>query len=125
MELAVYDHADPDMCTTRLHLTPDEGRTLAEMLGGSKVSEVAISVMQDIEGLAIDWLTVGDNSPVVNRSIGESMFRNQTGVSIVAVIRNARTIPSPEAEFVLSAGDVAVAVGTPAGIDEVRTTLLG
>jgi TrkA domain protein len=53
------------------------------------------------------------------------MIRTRNGVSIVAVIRNARTIPSPEAEFVLSAGDVAVAVGTPAGINEVRTTLLG
>jgi K+:H+ antiporter subunit KhtT len=33
-EIAVYDRADPDASTTVLHLTPDDTRTLAELLGG-------------------------------------------------------------------------------------------
>ena len=34
-EIAVYDRADPDACSTVLHLTPDDARTLADLLGGS------------------------------------------------------------------------------------------
>jgi TrkA domain protein len=31
-ELAVYDRADPDACTTVLHLSPDDTLTLVEVL---------------------------------------------------------------------------------------------
>jgi TrkA domain protein len=123
-ELAVYDDMDrPDSCSTVLHLTPDETRTLGEMLGGSTVNEVTSHVVHDIEGLAIDWLTVEPDSPFVSQSIGQGMFRTNTGVSIVAVIRQSETVPSPGPEFVFEAGDVAVAVGTPGGIDQVRELL--
>ena len=32
-EIAVYDRADPDACTTVLHLSRDETRTLRDLLG--------------------------------------------------------------------------------------------
>lgn len=35
-ELAVYDRVDPDACTTALHLSPDDTRTLAELLGADR-----------------------------------------------------------------------------------------
>ena len=35
-EIAVYDRADPDSCTTFLHLNPDDTRTLADLLGGAR-----------------------------------------------------------------------------------------
>ena len=122
-ELMVYDSEDPDVCTTVMHLTPAEARTLSEALGGSTVTEVSRVVEQRIEGLAIDWLEVGDGSPFVDRSIAEGMFRTETGVSVVAVIRGSETLAAPGPDFVFAAGDVAVVVGTPAGIDQVRTLL--
>lgn len=62
-EVAVYDRDDPDACTTLLHLTPDDTRTLAELLGATQVSEALAAVQQQrVEGLAIDWLTVPPGS---------------------------------------------------------------
>jgi TrkA domain protein len=123
-ELAIYDDPDrPDACSTVLHLTTDETRALGEMLGGSTVSEVTSHVVHDIEGLSIDWLTVEASSPFTGQSIGDGMFRTRSGVSIVAVLRGGETIPGPGPEFVFEAGDVAVAIGTLAGIDQVRELL--
>src|SRR5919108_6405018 len=64
-EIAVYDRADPDACSTVLHLNPDDTRTLAELLGASPVSEAVSAVQQRLEGLAIDWVTIPAGSPVV------------------------------------------------------------
>ncbi len=122
-ELIVYDAEDPDSCTTVMHLDIDETRALSELLGASRISELTTGVEQEIEGLSIDWLTLREDSPLVGRSIGAEMIRTRTGVSIVAVIRGAETHPAPEPGFVLAAGDVAVAVGTPPGLDDVRTML--
>ena len=122
-ELMVYDSDDPDICTTVMHLTPAEARTLSEALGGSTVTEVSRVVEQRIEGLAIDWIEVDEGSSFLDRSIADGMFRTRSGVSIVAVIRGTETVPAPGPDFVFTVGDVAVVVGTPAGIDQVRTLL--
>jgi TrkA domain protein len=68
-ELAVYDRQDPDRCTTMLHLSPDDTRTLAELLGATHVSESLAAAQQRIEGLAIDWITVPEGARVV-RGVG-------------------------------------------------------
>lgn len=122
-EVLIYDTGDPDICTTVMHLSREDTRTLAELLGATRVSQVTAAVQQAIEGLSIDWLRVADDSDFVGRTIAEGMIRTKTGVSIVAVVRNTETIPAPEAEFAFAGGDVAVAVGTPAGLDEVRSML--
>lgn len=122
-ELLVYDRDDPDVCNTVLHLTMSETRALSEMLGASSVSEVVTAVEQEIEGITIDWLTVDENSSFAGRTIGEGMFRTRTGVSIVAVVRNGQTVPAPDTDFIFAPADVVVAVGTPAGLEQVRSLL--
>lgn len=119
-ELLVYDGDDPDRCTTLLTMTEDEARTLGEILGVPPVSKIKAAIQHDIEGLAIDWLPVAEGSPFAGRTIGEGMLRSRTGVSIVAVVRGADTVPAPGADFEFAAGDVAVAGGTPEGIEQVR-----
>ncbi|MEO6987619.1 MAG: cation:proton antiporter regulatory subunit [Aquihabitans sp.] len=122
-EIMIYDEVDPDRCTSVLHLESNETQALSEMLGGSRISEVITGVEQEIEGLSIDWLNVPEGSPFVGKSIGAGMFRTKTGVSIVAVVRGSETFAAPGPDFVLSAGDVAVAVGTSPGIKDARTML--
>lgn len=122
-EVVVYDGEDPDACMTVMHLTVDDTRTMAELLGATRVSEVLSSVQQEIEGLSIDWLRVGGDSKFVGRTIADGSIRTATGVSIVAVIRDAETFPAPEPSFEFAAGDLAVAVGTTDGLDLVRSML--
>jgi TrkA domain protein len=122
-EVVRYDRDDPDSCTTILRLNPDDVRTVVEMLGGSRVSEAVSGVQQQIEGLAIDWLTVPSGSHAVGTSLGEGEFRSRTGASIVAVVRGESTVAAPGPDFRFEAGDVAVAVGTLDGLGQLRDLL--
>ena len=122
-EIAIYDRGDPDACSTVLHLSPGDTRTLAEVLGASPVSE-AVSAVQRLEGVAMDWITIPDASAMVGTSIAEGTLRTRTGSSIVAVVRGAETIAAPGPEHRFAAGDVAVAVGTPEGLSQLRDLLV-
>lgn len=123
-ELAIYDRRDPDACTAVLHLDEDDTRSLTDLLGGSQVREAVGAVQQEIEGLAIDWVSVVPGSPFVGATIAEGAFRTRTGASIVAVLREGTTVPAPGPEHRFEAGDVAVAVGTPEGLALLRNLLV-
>jgi len=123
-ELAIYDRADPDACHTVLHLSADDTRTLAELLGASHVSETVAAVQQRLEGLAIDWITIPRAAGIIGTTIAEGAFRTRTGTSIVAVVRDGTTIPAPGPEHRFEGGDVVVAVGTTDGLAQVRTLLV-
>lgn len=122
-ELVVYDREDPDRSTTVLHLSPDDTRALADLLGATQVSQALAAVQQRVEGLAIDWVSVPPGSPVVGSTIGEGAFRSRTGTSIVAVVRGEMTIAAPGPDHRFEAGDVAVVVGTVDGLAQLRQLL--
>ncbi len=122
-EILVYGIDDPDTCTTSLSLSSDDARTMNELLGGSKVTEVIGVVQHEIEGLAIEWVPVGDASSAVGSSIGDGAYRTRTGASIVAVVRRDQPVPAPGPEFVFEAADVVVAVGTNEGLAALRGLL--
>ncbi|HLF39916.1 MAG TPA: cation:proton antiporter regulatory subunit [Acidimicrobiia bacterium] len=122
-EIAIYDRVDPDACSSVLHLSADDTRTLAELLGASPVHEAVAAVQQQIEGLAIDWVTVPARSRFVGATIAEGAFRTRTGASIVAVVRGGTTIPAPGPDHGFEAGDVIVAVGTSDGLAQMRNLL--
>ncbi len=122
-EIAVYDRYDPDASSTVLHLSVADTRTLAEHLGTSQVSATVAAVQQQIEGLAIEWLTLAPTSRFVGATIADGEFRSRTGTSIVAIIRDGTSIPAPDPDEHLNAGDVLVVVGTPDGLAQVRSLL--
>ena len=124
-EIMVYDRDDPDACRTVLHLSEGDTRTLSELLGSSQVTEALAAVQQQVEGVAIDWVSVPRRSSIAVSTIGDGRFRTRTGVSIVAVVRGDTTIPAPGPELTLLGGDVAVAVGTPEGLGQFRELLRG
>jgi TrkA domain protein len=122
-EVAVYDRGDPDRCTTVLRLSRQDTTTLAELLGGSQVSEAVGAVQQQIEGLSIDWLRLAPGSGFVGATIADGQFRTRTGTSIVAIVRGDSTIPAPGPDQQFEAGDVVVAVGTADGLAQLRNLL--
>jgi TrkA domain protein len=121
-EIAIYDRADPDSCSTVLHLNPDDARTLGDILGGNPVSE-AVSAVQQLEGVAIDWIRLPTSSGQIGSTIGDGRLRTRTGTSVVAIVRQGTTIPAPGPDVVLDAGDVVVAAGTPEGLRALRDLL--
>jgi TrkA domain protein len=118
-ELYLPDPGDPDAFKRMLGLTDEDARTLAEILGGSRIAEELAEIQQRIEGLAIDWLPLREDSPYVGRTIGDARVRTRTGVSIVAVLREDQAFPAPEPDLELATGDYLVVVGTTRGIEEV------
>jgi TrkA domain protein len=121
-ELLIYDPDDPDSCRDVIALSEDDGHTLAELLGGSRVAE-ELDRLQQVEGLAIDWLPLSAESPFAGRTIGDTRARTRTGTSIVAVLRGDQAHPAPEPDFELRAGDTLLVVGTPRGIEDLAVLL--
>jgi TrkA domain protein len=117
-EIYLADPDDPDSFKRALRLSTEDARTMAEILGASRVASELAALQQTIEGLAIDWLPVRADSPYAQRPIGDARLRTRTGVSVVAVIRGEGAIPAPGPEVELNPGDYMVVVGTTRGIEE-------
>jgi len=56
--------------------------------------------------LDLNWLKITINSTLIGRSIGELEIRRQTGVSIVAVLRQDTLFPNPSPDFKFSEKDL-------------------
>lgn len=123
IDLVLYDRHDPDTASESVVLDEEDARTLAELLGSSRVVEELGKLRQSIEGLALDWLPIDDPSPFVGRTIGDTGARTRTGVSIVAVVRGDDAIPAPGPDQRLETGDTLVVVGTPRGIEDLVVIL--
>jgi TrkA domain protein len=118
-EIYLADAEDPDRFKRALRLSDEDARTLAELLGASRVAAELAALQQKIEGLAIDWLPVREDSPYAGRPIGAARVRTRTGVSVVAVLRGDQAIAAPGPEVEMEPGDYLVVVGTPRGIEQV------
>lgn len=123
-DLLVYDHDDPDSCALVLRLEDDDVRTLADILGGSQVTE-DLTRLQSIAGLTIDWIPVTGGSRCTGRRLADIGVYDDLGASIVAVVRGEETFASPGPEFTLHDGDTAVAVGTPQAVRRLFEVLRG
>lgn len=117
-ELYVSRKDDPDEFGRVLGLAPDDARTLAELLGATRVAQQLAELQQRIEGLVIDWLPVRADSPYADRTIGDARMRTRTGVSVVAIVRGEEAVPAPGPEEVLHSEDYLVVVGTARGVEE-------
>jgi CPA2 family monovalent cation:H+ antiporter-2 len=61
--------------------------------------------------LELNWVKMPEGSPLIGRSIEELQIRSTTGVSVVAVIRNADLYPNPEPGFIFRDGDLIGVLG--------------
>lgn len=122
-ELVLFKADDPDCVARAVDLKESDSRTLAEILGASRVAEHLTRLQQAVEGLVIDWLPVPGRSPFAGGTIGDTAARTRTGVSIVAVIRGDTAIPAPGPDQELRAGDTLVVVGTAEGVERLTEIL--
>lgn len=124
-DLVVYSVDDPDAASESVELTEEEGRVLAELLGGSRISERLAALPHEVEGLVIDWLQVAEESPLSGVTIREAEVRERTGASIVAIVRPGAPVPAPGPGDRLEPGDTVVVAGTPEAVNEVSRLLEG
>ena len=117
-EIYVSRADDPDEFKRVLGLSPDDARTLAELLGATRVAQQLADLQQRIEGLVIDWLPVRSDSVYAGQTIGDARIRTRTGVSVVAIVRGEDAVPAPGPEETLQGGDYLVVVGTAQGVEQ-------
>jgi TrkA domain protein len=121
-ELLLYDNEDPDAVRAVVHLDPEDSIVLADLLGATHVADPTAS-LQRLDGLAIDWLTVTERSPVAGMTLAEADLRSRTGANVVAIVHGGRTNPAPGPHDVLTVGAVVVSAGTPDAIDSLLVLL--
>lgn len=126
-DLLLYDTADPDAARESVRLTEGETAALAALLRlpAGRRDDAAPTAppagpgarSHRIGRFAVDWVPVPAGSFYAGRTIGTAGVRSITGVSIVAVVRQDTAFPSPGPDFLLEAGDTALVVGTPDGVE--------
>jgi TrkA domain protein len=116
-ELGLYDDDDPDSCRESLRISDDEAEALAELFSASLAVSRLTKLTEETDGLYTEKIALPPGSPFVDRTLGDTKTRTRTHVSVVAIIRDRRIIPSPTPDEMLREGDVIVTVGTRAGLD--------
>ncbi len=130
-DLVVYDVEDPDAAREAVALTAAESAALAALLGpgaggpGAEPRPTTGGRRHPLGRFAVAWVPVPPGSPYAGRSIATAGVRSITGVSIVAVLREDAAFPSPGPDFRLEAGDTALVVGTPDGVEALIELLEG
>lgn len=114
-DLVVYDDVDPDSCRANIELNGEESSVLVELLGGTKITERLQELHHEIEGLAIEWVTIPPGASQIGVSIGESEIRTTTGGLIVAVTRAGSATLGPGPDFAFAAGDLVLIIGSVDG----------
>ncbi|HEX7049801.1 MAG TPA: cation:proton antiporter regulatory subunit [Longimicrobiales bacterium] len=101
-----------------IRLEDEEARKLSAILGGAYFQPaVAGSVELLLEQLSIEWLRVAPDSRLAGATIGALEIRKRTGVSVIAVLREGRMVPSPQPDEEIRAGDTLVVAGSREQVD--------
>ena len=123
IELIVSKAEDPDACLASLQLTAEEAGTLANLLGAPQLVAQLIEEQRELPGISTKPMSIKPGSPYDGHTLGDAALRSRTGVSVVAVMRAGQVHPSPTPDFLFTAGDVLMVVGTPEGLEETARIL--
>ncbi len=113
-DLISFDDAEggADAAKVSLRLSEDEAHILAELLGGTRITE-SLSSLDQIPGLSIDWFKVDYEDYIAGQELGRLSDRGIFGLTVVAVVRGESANPAPAPDFKVFPGDTLVVAGTP------------
>jgi TrkA domain protein len=111
-EVYVYERHDDEEPRTVVRLDDDEARQLGAVLGGAYERPKIVDDLEMALGeLSIEWARVPDTSPAIGKTLADCAFRARTGITIIAILREAETISGAQPDDVIQAGDTLVTVG--------------
>jgi TrkA domain protein len=124
-EIAVYDRRDRDQARGMFRLSAEEADAVAEVLGAPRLTQRFADLSREVPGLQSARFPIAPDSPFAGRTLGDTRARTLTGCSIVALVRGPDVVPSPGPGDELRAGDVLVAIGSAAGLEQLARRLSG
>lgn len=102
------------------------GRRLAHLILSPTVVDFFDTVIKKgEESLNLEGIQVRRGAKVVGRSLAELKLREQTGASVLVVLRGNRVLPNPEPELALREGDQLLALGTTEQLDRLEALISG
>ncbi len=95
-------------------LTEEEARELGFLLAGALYQTIKADKMELIlKEVVMEWVRIEAGSNFINKSIADLQIRRTTGVSVIAIERKGRIIPSPDPyKEKIELGDILIVVGT-------------
>ncbi len=97
-----------------IELTDEEAKELGFLVAGATYQPVSAEKMEMIlQQVVMEWIKVEEGSNLANKTIAQLEIRKKTGVSIIAIEREGKVIPSPDPyKEKIEVGDVLITVGT-------------
>ncbi|WP_029552147.1 cation:proton antiporter regulatory subunit [Thermocrinis jamiesonii] len=97
-----------------IELTDEEARDLGFLLAGATYQPVSSEKMEMIlQQVVMEWVKVEEGSNFAGKTIAQLEIRRKTGVSIIAIERGGKVIPSPDPYTEkIEVGDTLISVGT-------------
>jgi TrkA domain protein len=108
----LYVTSDPDEDVHVVSMEDDVARRLGAVVAGSYFTPAAVKrVEAAIGGLLIDWVTVREGSPVAGRTLADAAIRQQSRITVAAIVRGDESIIAPEPDEVVRPDDQLVVMG--------------
>jgi TrkA domain protein len=123
-ELYFFRNRDDEEPCAVIQLEDDEARQIGAVIGGAYERPKIVEELEMAIGeLAIEWVTVPDDSPAIGKTLAECGFRARTGITIIAILREPEPIPGAQPDDVVELGDTLVTVGRLGQYTEFRRLL--
>mgnify|MGYP000235869199 CR=1 FL=1 len=104
--------ADDDEPLLTFELNDEEARKVGAILLGADYQPVSDERVETLlKNYRIEWIPVATGSELSGRRIKEARIRTATGATVIGIQRGEEIIGSPDANELLRAGDVLMAVG--------------
>ena len=125
-ELYFFRHADDEEPRAVIALDDDEARQIGAVIGGAYERP---KIVEDLElalgELLIEWVRVPDDSPLIGKTLAECALRAQTGITIIAILREPEPVTGAQPDDVIQQGDTLVTVGKGGQYAAFRRLLAG
>lgn len=109
-----------------LRLEDPEARKMGAVLGGAYFQPpMAESMDMVLDRLSIEWLRIGEDSPLAGKTVQETALRQETGASIIAILRDGQAYPNPQPGDRIQSGDTLMVVGDREQVSRVATLCRG
>jgi len=111
-ELYYFRHADDDEPQAVIQLEDDEARQIGAVIGGAYERPKIVEDLEMAFGeLSIEWIPVPESSPAIGKTLAECAFRQRTGITIIAILREPEPVAGAQPSDVIQRGDTLVTVG--------------
>ncbi|HET9213446.1 MAG TPA: TrkA C-terminal domain-containing protein [Gaiellaceae bacterium] len=111
-EIYWFRHADDEEPQAVIQLEDDEARQIGAVIGGAYERPKIVEELEMAFGeLSIEWVPVPDTSPAIGKTLAELGFRQRTGITIIAILREPEPVAGAQPGDVIQRGDTLVTVG--------------